>query len=462
VPALLDAGCGTGIHYALFAQRFGHVVGLDLSEPMLRHARARNPTGSFVHGDLRDASRFDAGTFTHIASMYGATFYVERFDLVIANYAYWLAPGGKLFLSAYKPSEISRSNAPLARSIEAPRPGLVTGRQAITDYGNFQTRSWWELFDWKHRAIYHEHIEFDDGRSLVKRHEMYAPPFETLATIARSNALALIDIVPIVDDGEYILVFRKTDDLEAHELDSLESMSGLFDSEYSAIYDSLEGHARYDEELRLLRARLKSADSPRTTEAARILDAGCGTGRHASALAEHAQVVCLDASQSMLARAARRAPKATRVLGSFTDPELFEPASFDGVYSTYASTFYARDHRGVLENYHRWLKPGGWLVLSVFDRGKLAPPTRVDEGADREAGHWKSSRVGTYHYDEKVRISSGRKIARKHTLFLPELDELTDGLDTEGFDIIERRPSGTVSFETLIVARKRSAIEALP
>ena len=55
--ALLDVGCGTGLHAAHLANSF-EVEGVDLSPEMLRFARKRVPGAQFYQGDMRS---FDLG-----------------------------------------------------------------------------------------------------------------------------------------------------------------------------------------------------------------------------------------------------------------------------------------------------------------------------------------------------------------------------------------------------------------
>jgi len=71
--AVLDLGCGSGIHTRPLAQTLAHgaVVGLDLSVPMLRYASSRTRAAGidnvlFIHGNALDLpfrdSEFDAVT----------------------------------------------------------------------------------------------------------------------------------------------------------------------------------------------------------------------------------------------------------------------------------------------------------------------------------------------------------------------------------------------------------------
>lgn len=72
VATLLDVGCGTGKHAALFAAKGLTVSGLDLSEKMLSQARANYPQINFYNGDARSFNinqQFDVITsLFHVAS----------------------------------------------------------------------------------------------------------------------------------------------------------------------------------------------------------------------------------------------------------------------------------------------------------------------------------------------------------------------------------------------------------
>jgi ubiquinone/menaquinone biosynthesis C-methylase UbiE len=60
--SVLDVGCGTGIVSQALADRGCCVTGVDVSAPMLEHARACIPSGTFVEGPS-EALPFAADTF---------------------------------------------------------------------------------------------------------------------------------------------------------------------------------------------------------------------------------------------------------------------------------------------------------------------------------------------------------------------------------------------------------------
>jgi SAM-dependent methyltransferase len=97
--SLLDVACGTGWHLELFARRYPHVEGLDLSLAMLNRARERVPRVPLHQADMRvfEIGRtFDAVTClsSSIVSMPDA----DALQEAIGTMARHLRPGGVLVL----------------------------------------------------------------------------------------------------------------------------------------------------------------------------------------------------------------------------------------------------------------------------------------------------------------------------------------------------------------------------
>lgn len=106
----------------------------------------------------------------------------------------------------------------------------------------------------------------------------------------------------------------------------------------------------------------------------RLLDVGCGGGRHAVMIGDERrdlEIVGLDLSPGQVARAVSRSERfhgrLTFVEGSALDLP-FEEASFD-VVTSFASIKHWPDPRRGVEEAVRVLKPGGLLLIVEADRG---------------------------------------------------------------------------------------------
>jgi SAM-dependent methyltransferase len=99
---------------------------------------------------------------------------------------------------------------------------------------------------------------------------------------------------------------------------------------------------------------------------ARVLDAGCGTGRHAAALIERGHhVTLLDASEALITIARARCPDAPAVVTDLCEPAITE--AFDAVIARgVLNDLLTDDERAnALNAFARLTRPGGVLVLDV-------------------------------------------------------------------------------------------------
>ncbi len=103
---VLDIGCGCGATTVELARRVGstgHVLGLDLSEPMLARARERMPVGAPATFVAADATvyRFEAGGADLLFSRFGVMFFAEP-SRSFANMRKGLRPGGRVVFGCWR------------------------------------------------------------------------------------------------------------------------------------------------------------------------------------------------------------------------------------------------------------------------------------------------------------------------------------------------------------------------
>jgi ubiquinone/menaquinone biosynthesis C-methylase UbiE len=103
---IIDAGCGCGATAIAFAQKVGptgHVLGIDISAPMLARARQIAPAGLPVDFVLADATvyRFDQSSFDLLVSRFGVMFFAEP-AVFFANLRGALRPSGRLAFACWR------------------------------------------------------------------------------------------------------------------------------------------------------------------------------------------------------------------------------------------------------------------------------------------------------------------------------------------------------------------------
>ena len=181
-----------------------------------------------------------------------------------------------------------------------------------------------------------------------------------------------------------------------------------------------------------------------------ILDAGCGTGRHAVPLASAGyRVVGLDSSRTLLA-AARRALHGARqprfMYGSYARL-AFEPGSFDAVICLGTALGYMGDggDRAALQEFRRVLAPGGRLVIETMHRGEIGERLREQEERPLSSGtvlrferRFDRAR-GVMH--ETQHLGDGSPCSYELRVYAE--DELCRMLERAGFAVVGRQASLT-------------------
>ena len=131
-----------------------------------------------------------------------------------------------------------------------------------------------------------------------------------------------------------------------------------------------------DQVLRQVSAQLIAAADPRPGE--RVIDVGCGCGAttidFAARVSPGGEVLGLDISEPMLARARERAPQNLPIRFELADATVydFEPEGADLVASRFGVMFFADPARS-FANLRQGLKPGGRLAFACWREAKQNP-----------------------------------------------------------------------------------------
>ena len=120
--AVLDIGCGCGAMALVAARRARRVVGLDISDPLVRVARSRvevadHERAEFIVGDAQ-IHEFDDGEFDVVVSQFGLMFFDDP-AAAFANMHRSLRPGGRLTFACWRDLGDNDWLRPVVRAVEA-------------------------------------------------------------------------------------------------------------------------------------------------------------------------------------------------------------------------------------------------------------------------------------------------------------------------------------------------------
>ena len=221
-------------------------------------------------------------------------------------------------------------------------------------------------------------------------------------------------------------------------------------------------------------------DALELPQGGRVLDIGCGYGRHAMEIAARGyRTVGLDLSLPLLIRAtdaARRVGVNVDFVHGDMRDMTFE-GEFEGAYCYFTTFGYFDDdtNRRVAAGICRSLKPGGRFVLDLFNRDYLIGdlPTRVwwqGDGCvvlEEVDFNYFTSRL---QVQRQIILEDGRQLEQEISIRAYSLHEIGKVLHHAGFRVLEvsggldlrGRFYGNESRQLLVVAEKKGEPSALP
>jgi len=127
---------------------------------------------------------------------------------------------------------------------------------------------------------------------------------------------------------------------------------------------------------------IKIKDVAKVNEKSRVLDAGCGLGRHLEILREIVPGITVegvDRSKSMIHQSRIRNPGAELLCTSLTVPEIYKPETLTHILCLHETLNHntPKEISTILNNFHKWLLPGGYLIVHLLDPTKLDPGPRA-------------------------------------------------------------------------------------
>ena len=219
---ILDCGCGTGIATVCFAkQGVKSIIGLDLSEPMLRRARNvtmpaaslpkdQRETVSFLKGDMNQEYTFSPGQFSHAAVLFFTVYYTNDIVGLFKNLFSWIRPGGQLAIEVvnkYKFDPLLESASPfVGLTVQKYSKKRIT--KSKVEFDKFSYEAEFDLQD--PTAEFREVFRFKDKSVRRQRHTMDMKDINEIVKHAQTAGWTYNGYIDLVSAGfeyAYILMF---------------------------------------------------------------------------------------------------------------------------------------------------------------------------------------------------------------------------------------------------------------
>lgn len=218
---------------------------------------------------------------------------------------------------------------------------------------------------------------------------------------------------------------------------------------YDAIYNSKDytGEAQIIHEM--VRAHKASPGN-------RLLDAACGTGRHAQVLSPYYEITLLDLSADQLENAKQRMPKAQAVAADMVDFELDQ--QFDAITCLFGSIGYVGSVERLnqtLATFAKHLAPGGVVIMEAWLYPEQYDSTPTIRAVYVNEPKLKIARMHTTHIEGRISYLDFRymvgtpegisNVEETHALMLFTHEEYMTAFERAGFNVTYQTEGLTVT-----------------
>lgn len=206
--------CGSGIGKLCkkIKEKY-NVIGVDISENMLKKSQTLYPNIKFVRGNIIKNNIFSKNQFSHIYIDERTLYYnkTESIDKIIKNIYGWLVDGGFLIVPIYDPLQLQVASRYYSSNYMDDK-GNYHGFTYLNDFSHDcyyikdETDASNEIF------YYYDKIVFDTGHKRIKKTTFYIPSNEKIYDIIINNGFDIFYIEKIrtqIVGGYELAIFRK-------------------------------------------------------------------------------------------------------------------------------------------------------------------------------------------------------------------------------------------------------------
>jgi ubiquinone/menaquinone biosynthesis C-methylase UbiE len=220
----LVCGCGVGKLCKKIKEKFKNVIGVDISENMLRKAQLLYPNVKFVRGNLVNLNIFKRSEYSHIYIDERTLHYndYDKMKNIIKNIFFWLKDDGYLIVPIYDVNNLN----PASRYYSS---------KYMDDKGNFHGFTY--LNDFSHDCYYikddensdiynyYDKIILDTGEKRIKKTQFYFYNKEKIYDLILDSGFEIVSIslekekIQVVGTYELAIFKRKKMTISVDELE---------------------------------------------------------------------------------------------------------------------------------------------------------------------------------------------------------------------------------------------------
>lgn len=232
---------------------------------------------------------------------------------------------------------------------------------------------------------------------------------------------------------------------------------GEIDKLYVKLFDKVfDEKMMYEGEVKLIDEFLKKEKHKK------ILEVGCGLGKHFELLSKKYQLEGLERSKAFLDIFKVRNPLGKVKKGDMIEENNY-PAETFNVILCLKETLYHNDFKDwddILSNLYYWLKPGGILVIHIFDKEKLDPAPRAhsmykfdEKNRKHSITHFKNFTHDSWWENKKKYVkfheifairNDKNKVSKKrhyvHNLDIPKKEKIVEKIISNYFKLVKIIP----------------------
>lgn len=207
----LVCGSGTGKLCKKIKEKYKNVIGVDISENMLKKSQSLYPNIKFVRGNIVKKNVFEKNKFSHIYIDERTLYYNQEKDIekIVQNCFSWLKEEGFLIAHIYDPDKLQLASRYYS-SKYIDNKGNIHGFTYLNDFSH----DCYYIRDEENKDIfnYFDKIIFDTGHKRIKKTTFYIPSKEKIYDIFLNNGFEIFYIEKIrlqIVGGYELAIFKK-------------------------------------------------------------------------------------------------------------------------------------------------------------------------------------------------------------------------------------------------------------